>query len=119
LGQVAGPHVGETWTQAPPVQTPSPSAVQFTHVCPTVPHAFEPVPGWQFPVESQQPEHVAALQPCTCSQSCAVELHDSLGGHATHEAPCPPQLELESPCMHFPSLQQPLGLVAGPHGPES
>lgn len=61
--------------EPPPMQTPAPHvpAPQFEHVAPLLPHAVAAPPGWQVPVESQQPMQLAALHP-TVASGVVIEL---------------------------------------------
>jgi hypothetical protein len=90
------------------------SAVQFAHVAPDVPHIASALPGWQFPLASQQPlgqlveSHAHAPPFAALTPSCPV-------GHEMQAAPLAPHSVFVVPAIHDEPLQQPVGQLVASH----
>jgi hypothetical protein len=100
VGQVVALHAEAL--QIPPLHV-SPGG-HDRHALPPVPHAPVLVPVSQKPSLSQQPMgQLAALQVVPVH---APAVHESPGGHGTHESPPLPHAEVLVPDSHFPKLSQ-------------
>ena len=115
MGQVLALQPVDTpWQTSAALHETKPSAWQFWHAWPRLPHAVRLLPVWQAPVASQQPTgHVAALQEPVPTHVRDALLHSSFGGHAEQRSPCSPHASVVVPATHAPdAVQHPVGQVA-------